>query len=103
MDEKRHKTSIEKHGDVEYFRNVGVRASDVFYVNQDRRTEAQKALKGKSNAVAIKLREDYNHHANETRKRMAQEADARRIQQEKLLEEDRLAKLKKLEAKRQLR
>jgi len=34
---------------------------------------------------------------------MAAQAEERRKQQEKLLEEDRLAKLKKLEAKKQLR
>lgn len=53
MDAKRTKDTIEKHGDVEHFRNVGVRASDVYYLNQDKRNNDLKALKGKSNAVAI--------------------------------------------------
>ena len=33
MAEKTHKSSIEKNSEMDYFRNVGVRASDVFYVN----------------------------------------------------------------------
>ena len=37
MDQRKHIQSIERQRDVEYFKNVGVRASDVYYHNQHRR------------------------------------------------------------------
>jgi hypothetical protein len=65
MDIKRTREADAKNFELNHFKNVGLRASDVYYVNEDKRIEREKALKGKSKDVAVKLREDYNCQASD--------------------------------------
>ena len=45
--------SMEKKQDRDYFQNVGIRSSDVYYRNEDARKEAIQKRKGQSHSVAI--------------------------------------------------
>lgn len=47
--------SQEKLKDREFFRNVGMKASDVYYINEDAKKQKQVELKGGAKAVATEL------------------------------------------------
>jgi|TARA_B110000285_G_C15044255_1_gene573428 hypothetical protein len=52
MDEKRNRhTDIAKQ-EKEFFNSMGVRSSDIYYVNQDKKTAQMAALKGGATVMA---------------------------------------------------
>ena len=52
MAEKRAKTLEKRTADRDNFNSVGHKASDVYYINEDKKAAAQAALKGGARAVA---------------------------------------------------
>ena len=85
------------------FNRIGLKASDIYYVNEDRKAAANAALKGGAREVAEKLRQDHMHQLDEKQKLMRQEAVARREQLEKLKAEDLAEKERRAAKKQQLR
>lgn len=69
--------SQEKLQEREFFRNVGSKASDVYYVNEDAKKQATLKLKGGAKDVAVELKKKHAESLNERQLRMRKEAEIR--------------------------
>ena len=74
---------------------MGIRSSDVYYINQDKKNAQMAALKGGAQVMAQDLRSQYNAKMAAKQEAMKKAAEERQMAQKKLLEEDALAKHKK--------
>ena len=57
--------SQEKLKDKEFFRQIGVKASDIYYVNEDARKERSIRTKGGAKDVAVELKKKHAESLNE--------------------------------------
>ena len=74
---------------------MGIRSSDVYYINQDKKNAQMAALKGGAQVMAQDLRAQYNAKMAAKQEAMKKAAEDRQVAQKKLLEEDAAAKHKK--------
>ena len=76
----------------EEFNVKGIKASDIYYINEDRKAAASAALKGGAREVAEKLRADHAKMLEDKSMRMKEDARARVEALEKLKAEDEAEK-----------
>jgi len=81
----------------------GIKASDIYYINEDRKAAASAALKGGAKAVAEQLRQDHVRMLEEKAARIKIESKARTEQLEKLKAEDEAEKARREDKKAKLR
>lgn len=74
MEEKKALTVGKRVADRDNFNAIGIRSSDIYYINEDKKAAATAALKGGARAVADKLRSDHMSFIDERKKKREQEA-----------------------------
>ena len=88
--------------DVNAFKN-DVDATAVYYINEDKRKEREKALKGSGQKIAHNLQNQFYTNQEANRQRMMREAEERKLAKTQMVQEDAEKKLKILEKKQRLR
>ena len=69
--------SQEKLKDRQFFQQIGAKASDIYYVNEDAKKERSLRLKGGAKDVAVELKRKHAESLNERQLRMRKEAEQR--------------------------
>ena len=86
----------------DYLQN-GMKASDVYYINEDKKAAKMASLKGGAKTVAEDLRRKHIASLDQKQRRIKEDAENRYKQMEKLHAEDEADKAKRLEKKLALR
>ena len=87
---------------MEHFNKVGINSSNVYYVNHDKNIQKQAYLKGGALQQAQLLKQKHYEQLSEKHQRMKQEAEERARVNQKLQDEDMLAKEMKNQKKKDL-
>ena len=86
---------VHRQDEKNYFNKVGLFSSDIYYVNEDRKTASKALVKGTSRQVAEALLLDHKDRIQARHAKMSQEADERIKVMDKIKDEDALEKEKK--------
>ena len=80
-----------------------MKASDVYYVNEDKKAAKMASLKGGAREVAEDLKRKQLASLDQKHRRMKEDADARLNQMEKIRAEDEAEKHRRMQKKMELR
>ena len=76
------------------FNERGINSSNVYYVNEDKKKMAMQALKGSGHGMANDLRQKHMSAYEAKQVRMKEEAEVRKMNNDKIKEEDLATKEK---------
>ena len=77
-----------KQDDRTYFKDVGIKSSDCYYVNDDKVEARKLSLRGGSRTVAAQLNDEHNTMIENRHKKMQEQAQNRLAELEKMKQDE---------------